>query len=733
MKQIKKQNMKNHDNINTNSRLTEKFNKAKNYTLSSSHQHHHKSSKDLVSLSKKSKKESSDSRITKLAKQFVLFTHLKRDLNNFKNETKLTNKVVPIDEMFSKMRKKISQDLYKLDFNVTQLKVIEGNFNELKSTNREQEVRFQELIQLQDKVLDYFIKYNNTHFQKNLALRKYINQSSISKSKKEKEESYSKTGTMYEVPNEISNNIKNLNSKSQRKSGYIGDLKKDSMKIEEDGNLEESPQKDSNSNNTSKSNNEEDEFTDIKLKKKVSEQKIQEKDNYEKDFYSSFFKTDNVETDGKKEENSNHFPNNNSPGQKSRQSKTKENNSDNNNLLQKVIRFSKKSSKKLNIAEKNKGLSNHTRPSIQDLSLIQKENEDLLYYYIRDRSQSPHQRKSRLSLHSEFIKIFDEMNIQTINEENHDSEKFLNSKNHINTSVENNDNQLDSSNILYSIKRKNRNTITGDNIENNIGNIDSNPENNTKGSNVNSMNSNKHQKTIGSTNLNKSKKKRGGSKYSHRSLNSSQIKNQYSFVDLALALEELKKRIAEIHNPENKVIETNYKNTRVSNFNPVNKKDLKDNEIEELPELKEGENQEQLEHNVHSKDQPIVVVTNEEHMDSNNALASNLSNNNVNIDINFNVKFNKVITHYYNKEKSKETEYEVFEEFSSEGNNQKEKHEKDEKEQNVKSDILPPKLNLQKIDQNYLVDALINSASGYLNNKSIKEKMRITTVLGKEA
>lgn len=189
MKHVKKRQQI--DPINSNLFLTEKFNKVnsalKKYNSSikpdkgaknerSESKALKSSGKEIQIKSKQSslKENEKKSKIANLAKQFVLFTQLKRDLSNFKNETKLTNKVVPIDEMFSKMRKKLSVDLYNLEFNVNQLKTLEDSFSELKQNDLSYSSKIDNIFDLQNKILDYLIEHNNKSFKENLQQRKNL-------------------------------------------------------------------------------------------------------------------------------------------------------------------------------------------------------------------------------------------------------------------------------------------------------------------------------------------------------------------------------------------------------------------------------------------------------------------------------------------------------------------------------------------------------------------------------
>lgn len=162
---------------NKNSILTEKFNKISKLNYGKFEKHHKNQShidtktKSLKDIKGKSSKDEKSLRISSLANQFLLFTQLKKDLSNFKNETKLTNKVVPIDEMFAKMRKKLSSDLYKLEFNVSQLKILEPSFLDLKNGTVQNEKKIDEIINLQEKIMTYILIHNNATFQSNIKIR----------------------------------------------------------------------------------------------------------------------------------------------------------------------------------------------------------------------------------------------------------------------------------------------------------------------------------------------------------------------------------------------------------------------------------------------------------------------------------------------------------------------------------------------------------------------------------
>jgi hypothetical protein len=142
-----------------------------------------KSSKMLAVKSKNDKKleKEKQERINKLANQFVLLAQLRKNITNFKLEDRLTNKVMPLDELLLKMRKKLKSDLYKLETNVNQLQILNSQFKELKQGHIDNDNKIKNIISKQTSILNYILKVHNKKFQNNFLTKFHP---SIKKSRK---------------------------------------------------------------------------------------------------------------------------------------------------------------------------------------------------------------------------------------------------------------------------------------------------------------------------------------------------------------------------------------------------------------------------------------------------------------------------------------------------------------------------------------------------------------------
>lgn len=148
-----------HNDFNFNSRL--------NATGSCANKQHI-SSKNIIN-NKNSNKDSKEKacRISRLTQQFVLFTQLKKDITNFKMEHRASNSIVPLDEMLTKMRKKLKTDLFKLDFNAIQLGKLNSHFNELNDGQQKNSDKLNSIVAQQTEILDFILKINNLNFHRN--------------------------------------------------------------------------------------------------------------------------------------------------------------------------------------------------------------------------------------------------------------------------------------------------------------------------------------------------------------------------------------------------------------------------------------------------------------------------------------------------------------------------------------------------------------------------------------
>jgi hypothetical protein len=116
-----------------------------------------------------------------LTERFILFTQLKRKINNFKNDYRYANSyALPIDEMLKKLEIYLKEDIKRVDNCINKMR---GINDEIEEINNEQEIfdeRIKRVIKMQEDVSSYLINLNNERFKKNLM--KFKEKKSLSKS-----------------------------------------------------------------------------------------------------------------------------------------------------------------------------------------------------------------------------------------------------------------------------------------------------------------------------------------------------------------------------------------------------------------------------------------------------------------------------------------------------------------------------------------------------------------------
>lgn len=114
-------------------------------------------------------------RIGRLTSQFVLLAKLKKDISNFRLEDKTSSKYSPLDEILLKMRKKLNNDLSKLEMNINQLSIFNNQFSELKSNHMKNEERLNQILEHQKSVYSYILSIYNKNYERNIEKVKKMN------------------------------------------------------------------------------------------------------------------------------------------------------------------------------------------------------------------------------------------------------------------------------------------------------------------------------------------------------------------------------------------------------------------------------------------------------------------------------------------------------------------------------------------------------------------------------
>lgn len=107
-------------------------------------------------------------RIGRLTSQFVLLAKLKKDISNFRLEDKTSSKYSPLDEILLKMRKKLNNDLSKLEMNINQLTIFNNQFSELKNNHMKNEERLNRVLEHQKSVYSYILSIYNKNYERNI-------------------------------------------------------------------------------------------------------------------------------------------------------------------------------------------------------------------------------------------------------------------------------------------------------------------------------------------------------------------------------------------------------------------------------------------------------------------------------------------------------------------------------------------------------------------------------------
>lgn len=256
-------------------------------------------------------------------------------------------------------------------------------------------------------------------------------------------------------------------------------------------------------------------------------------------------------------------------------------------------------------------------------SLFQGDNEEsLLFYYIKDRSHSPQQRKSKLSIKSELMKLVCDLNDNDEDDDEEEKKKlsdvFSASKNITASEINNTANLSGINNSSISKSKRKRNTF------NNYNNVDSNPNKSD-----NDLSNNNDVINLNISLKRKLKNNRKSSGFSHKSLNSSNIKSAYSFSSLTNALVEFQKKLAVLNN--------HYSN---NNFLPENV--IKENDTLADSSILSPQGRSKINGNTNNN-------TNNNNASNNikNSAQSNL--NKFNLNFNVNLKVNNITKHYYSK------------------------------------------------------------------------------------
>jgi hypothetical protein len=103
----------------------------------------------------------------KLFKQFILLAKFKKCVTTFVENSRITRlHTVPIDDMLGLLDFKISKDLESLSGKINLLKNVDKEIDSIQNVQVEQTQRFHKVLEMQDKISEYLVKFNNLNFDK---------------------------------------------------------------------------------------------------------------------------------------------------------------------------------------------------------------------------------------------------------------------------------------------------------------------------------------------------------------------------------------------------------------------------------------------------------------------------------------------------------------------------------------------------------------------------------------
>lgn len=120
-------------------------------------------------------------KISRLTRQFIIMTTLKKNITNFRLENKSSTKSVPLDELLQKMRKKLKEDLVRLEHNVSLVGELDSQFQEMKQIHSQTSKTLKSIVVKQTQILHYMLINHNRKLSQNLMSKLHP---SLQKSKK---------------------------------------------------------------------------------------------------------------------------------------------------------------------------------------------------------------------------------------------------------------------------------------------------------------------------------------------------------------------------------------------------------------------------------------------------------------------------------------------------------------------------------------------------------------------
>ena len=116
----------------------------------------------------KSKYNINDDKVSIVSKHFALFAHLKMKISNFKFQHKASQKIVPLEELLTKMRKKLNHDIKRLMINSFELQDVNNSINKLKHKHLSNDKKISKVIEKQVEIVKYLVNINNSKYTENI-------------------------------------------------------------------------------------------------------------------------------------------------------------------------------------------------------------------------------------------------------------------------------------------------------------------------------------------------------------------------------------------------------------------------------------------------------------------------------------------------------------------------------------------------------------------------------------